>query len=210
MKSENFEKELPITHKQIIHVNAKDVKFGLIFNAISFGVLLIFIFVAHISLTLNKEKANLVAEKLWSEPFSFPCYLLILMLAIYVYVILHELTHGLFYKVSTGERLTFGISWSCAFCGVPKIFVYRKAALKAVCAPLAIFTVILIPLTVLFYFTNPVLYVLFMVVSGLHLGGCSGDFYVACLFIFKLRNPYTLMRDTGPEQFFYVPYEAAE
>ena len=188
-----------------MHINAKDVKFGLIFNAISIGVLVLFILITHITFSLNKEKTDYILEIFTVHPFSFAVYMIVFAAAIFGYVILHELTHGLFYKLLTRERLTFGMSWSCAFCGVPKIFVYRKAALIAVAAPLVIFTLILIPLTVTFYFLNPLIYALLMFIFGLHIGGCSGDLYLTLILLFKLKDPRTLIRDTGPEQFLYVP-----
>ena len=39
---------------------------------------------------------------------------------------------------------------------------------------------------------------------ALHLGGCIGDLYDAWLYLFRFRDPATLMQDTGPKQTFYV------
>ena len=96
------------------------------------------------------------------------------------------------------------MSWSCAFCGVPHIFTYRKTALIAVIAPFAVFTLLFIPILILLYFVSPLYYLVMAVVFGLHLGGCSGDLYVLYLLTKKFKDKNTLMRDTGPEQFFYV------
>jgi len=126
-----------------------------------------------------------------------------------VYLVLHELLHGLAYRALTGEKLTFGISWSCAFCGVPQIYTYRKTAIIAVIAPFAVFTVLLIPILVLLYFYSPLYYLIAAFIFGLHLGGCSGDLYALYLLAVKYRDRKTLMRDTGPEQFFYVYDEGA-
>ena len=64
---------------------------------------------------------------------------------------------------------------------------------------------LLIPVLVLLYFVNPLYYLLVACIFGTHLGGCSGDLYVLYLLTVKFKDPKTLMRDTGPEQFFYVP-----
>ena len=120
------------------------------------------------------------------------------------YIVMHELLHGIFYKLFTGEKLTFGASWSCFFCGVPKIYIYRRPAMIAAAAPLVFFTILLIPLTAWLYYVNYALYLLSAMILGLHLGGCAGDIYVILLFLFKFRGNKTLVRDTGPEQFFYV------
>ena len=79
----------------------------------------------------------------------------------------------------------------------------------AVVAPFAVFTLLFIPILILLYFVSPLYYMIMAVVFGLHLGGCGGDLYVSYLLISKFKNNNTLMRDTGPEQFFYV-YEDAE
>ena len=120
-------------------------------------------------------------------------------------MVLHELIHGAAYKKLTGEKLTFGMSWSCAFCGVPNIFTYKRCALISVLAPFVIFSLIFIPLTVALYFVDTHYYLLSALLLGLHLGGCCGDLYVSLLLLFKFKNKKLLMRDTGPEQFFYLP-----
>ena len=136
--------------------------------------------------------------------------MMVFIVAMLAYIVLHELVHGIAYKWLTGEKLTFGISWSCAFCGVPNIYVKRRVALIACAAPLLVFSVIMLPLTVLLYFVDPLYYLLSALVFGLHLGGCGGDIYIILLMLFRYRNPETLVRDTGPEQTIYVPIADSE
>ncbi len=205
MKEKNFEKELPEFYDKILHINAKNVKFGLIFNLISAFVLLLMGALAFLFVLTNEEKAEALKSDFLSRPLFTALCAFFFILAMVMYIVLHELVHGLFYKIMTGEKLTFGMSWSCAFCGVPNIYVYRKTALIASSAPLLIFTLIFLPLSIAFYFISPVIYIYLMILFGLHLGGCSGDFYVILLLLFKFKNPKTLVRDTGPEQFFHAP-----
>ena len=48
-------------------------------------------------------------------------------------------------------------------------------------------------------------------ILGMHLGGCSGDAYVTLLLWTKFKDKRTLIRDTGPVQYIYVPErESAE
>ena len=80
------------------------------------------------------------------DEINFGAYLLFtlgLLLSMFVYLVLHELVHGIVYKLMTREKLTFGISFSCAYCGVPDVFVTKKTALSALVAPFAVFTVAL-------------------------------------------------------------------
>jgi hypothetical protein len=65
-----------------------------------------------------------------------------------IYVILHELTHGLLYKILTKQKLTFGLTLSVAFCGVPHIYVNKKTALLSVLAPFVVYNIIFIPLLI--------------------------------------------------------------
>ena len=52
-KDKNFERELPSGYKQSLHINAKDAKFGIIFNLISLLVLAVVVAVAIFSLSFK-------------------------------------------------------------------------------------------------------------------------------------------------------------
>ena len=203
---QNFEKVLPHGYRQALYINAKNAKFGIILNLIALAVLVVVIALAVISLRVfGKEVPNFLEM----EPLQLLSTYVVFIALMSAYVVLHELVHGIAYKAQTGEKLTFGVSWSCAFCGVPHIYTYRKTALIAVVAPFAVFTLLFIPILILLYFVSPLYYMIMAVVFGLHLGGCSGDLYVLYLLTKKFKDKNTLMRDTGPEQFFYV-YEGAD
>lgn len=203
-KEQNFERALPEGYKQALYINAKQAKFGIIFNLIALAVLALVMLVAFLTLKANDSFPAIHFEL--EDPAFFIPYLIFLAVTI-GYIVLHELVHGAAYKALTGEKLTFGMSWSCAFCGVPHIFTYRKTAIIATVAPFAVFTLLFIPILVLFYFLSPLYYLLASLLFGFHLGGCSGDLYVLLLLTFKFKNKKTLIRDTGPEQFFFVPGE---
>lgn len=127
-----------------------------------------------------------------------PTELLAFCLGSLAYLVLHELTHGLVYKLLTGGKLRFGLSWSCAWCGVPDIYVTRKTALAALLAPLVVYSVIFLLLLEL---SADWLAVAWLLMFAVHIGGCVGDLYCAWL-LFRLRGD-VLMRDTGPKQSFY-------
>ena len=198
MKNKNFEAELPSGYRQVKYINAKNKKFGIIFNLIALAVLAVVMVIASIPFMLGEFVFELEIDNFFAVYFIF-------LLSMALYIVLHEIVHGIAYKALTGEKLTFGISWSCAYCGVPHVYTYRHTALISLVAPLITFTVILVPLTVWLYFVNHVYYLLSAFILGLHLGGCSGDIYCTILFLFKFKDKRTLMRDTGPEQFYYLP-----
>ena len=122
MKQKAFEYTLPSYYRQVYHLNAKSLKVGILFNVIALVVMLATLGLAAIPMLALKIPYTDVSS-VWI--ILFP---LLLIAAMMVYVVLHELVHGLAYKLSTGQRLSFGISWSCAFCGVPKIYTYRRVA----------------------------------------------------------------------------------
>ncbi|MBQ8409682.1 MAG: DUF3267 domain-containing protein [Clostridia bacterium] len=200
MKTQNFERELPSGYRQVKYINAKDAKLGIIFNLVALAVLAVVIAVAWLLLPDCGESC-LVVE----DPVETLVALVVFLVAMVGYVVLHELVHGIAYKSLTDEKLTFGMSWSCAYCGVPNIYTYRRTALISLVSPLIVFSAVFIALTVALYFVSPIYYLMSAFLLGLHLGGCSGDIYCTLLFLFKFKDKRTLMRDTGPEQFFYVP-----
>lgn len=125
------------------------------------------------------------------------------LVALLAYIVLHELVHGAAYKLLTGQKLTYGFTLSVAFCGVPEIYVYRKASLIAVLAPFVVFTVVFGAAILLVHGAWLRFYLIILL--GLHIGGCSGDLYNTWLYLTRFRDPRTLTRDTGPQQTFYIP-----
>lgn len=193
---------LPEGYKESYHLDARNKKTGLIFNGIAFLVL-----AAVLAVVLPATDWSFLQTVFDLEflPFMgvYFASILILISSLLAYLVLHELTHGIVYKTMTKKKLTFGMSWSCAFCGVPDAYVTRRTAIYALLAPFVVFTLIFLPLTVLFAFVFPPLYVLFGILLGMHLGGCCGDLFVFGLLVFRFKDKSVLIRDTGPEQWIY-------
>lgn len=195
-KENNYLKELPNGYEKIYSINAKNFKTGLILNVIG-AIIMLVIFVP---LLLLVDISSINSDNL----FQISIALLLSAVGLILYLVLHELVHGLVYKLTTGQKLTFGMSWSCAFCGVPDIFVTRKTAILALLAPFVFFSIVFIIVLVL-TFSSPIIFIALSFVFSLHVGGCVGDLFVFILFIFKLKDKRILMNDTGPEQTFYAP-----
>lgn len=196
-----FERELPEGYREVFHFNAKSIKVGIIFNLIALVVLIAVMAVGRwIYVAAGTPAPKISLDGIWHSVAMLGFVAVMLL-----YIVLHELVHGICYKRMTGEKLTFGISWSCAFCGVPNIYTYRKTSIIAASAPLILFTVLLVPVCAVLMFVHPYLYMLGLFLFGMHLGGCGGDFYFVWILLFKYKSPDALMRDTGPEQFIYLP-----
>lgn len=192
-----FERELPEGYRTVKTIDAKDKKVGIILNLIALIPLAISLVATYFA--MDKPEFIIEGENAGEYSLSLVVTLIILI----AYVILHELVHGAVYKFFTREKLTFGLTFTVAFCGVPQIYVYRKPALAAVLAPFVIFLPIF--LTLCFVLPTPIMKMSAAFMLGMHIGGCSGDLWVSGLLIFRLRDNATLINDTGPKQTFCVP-----
>lgn len=186
----HYETELPEGYEEVYTVDAKDKKTAIVMNIVATAVAMAFIVSA---LFIIRPFKNM-------DDFSLAAYL-VFIASMIGYIVLHELTHGAAYKLLTGRKLTFGMTLSVAYCGVPDIYVYRTAALISLLAPFVVFNVVFLGAALAF--TNPWWRTFAWMQFGLHFGGCAGDLYDTWLYLTRFRDPKTLMRDTGPKQTFY-------
>lgn len=193
----HYEAELPEGYVLSEHINANNKIFVLVMNIIAFAVTAAITALAFVLLGAQGREIGFDLTKLSLGMIVFAG-------AMFLYIVLHELTHGAAYKALTGQKLTFGLTLYVAFCGVPSIYVRRGASLVALTSPLILFTLVLGGLSALMWFIEPLYFILSALLFGLHLGGCSGDIYMTALLLFKYRDGDILIRDTGPEQFIYT------
>ena len=196
-RTRNFARELPEGYRLIKTVDAGDKRFGLLMNLAGTALSAV-AGVGGFFLKFGRDPGSSVS--VGGNVWVFEGMLLGLLLSIVAYLVLHELTHGLVYKILTGEKLTFGLKLTCAYCGVPDIYVTAKTALLSLLAPFTVFSVaFLVP----FFLLSGPLALGFLVLFALHFGGCVGDLYDTFLLLFRLKGKL-LMRDSGPQQNFYV------
>ena len=124
----------------------------------------------------------------------------IALIGFIIYIVLHELTHGIFYKIFTKQKLTFGVSLTYAYCGVPNIYVRKKEAIIACLSPLIIFSIIF--LTLIFILPPNYINLSIIILFSFHFGGCSGDIYLSLILLTKYDKD-TYIKDTGPTQYIY-------
>ena len=190
-RSRYFEETLPEGYVAAYTIDAADKRTGVVLNLAGFAVMAAVGVAAWFCLRPTG----------FFEQYSVGRNLLFIA-AILVYMVCHELLHGAAYKALTRRKLTFGLTLSVAFCGVPDVYVYRKTALLALLTPFAVcIPVFLLPAVLCTDVWNRFYAALLL---ALHLGGCIGDLYDAWLYLFRFRDPATLMQDTGPKQTFYV------
>ncbi|MCR4675736.1 MAG: DUF3267 domain-containing protein [Sphaerochaetaceae bacterium] len=192
---ENYFRTLPEGYREVKVVDAKDKKTATLFTVFS----LVFMFLAALPTVLS---CNYEEVRRSISPLDF-----LVFLASYVcYIVLHELTHGAAYKALTHQKLTFGFTFTVAFCGVPDIYTSRKTALIALAAPFLTYSAILIPLTVYLHGVSMKLFFACGILFALHFGGCVGDLYMMKLLLFKYKDARTLIKDTGPKQTIYMHF----
>lgn len=188
----SYESELPCDYYEIKVVDAGNTKFSVLMNVVA--VFTIAAIVATATILIKPAESFVESYNVLRN--------IILILAMLLYIILHELVHGIAYKLTTRHKLTFGLTLTVAYCGVPEIYVYRKTALISLLAPFLLFLPVFgMPIFLLENAWDKI-YAAFLL--GLHIGGCTGDLYDTYLYLFKFRSPDTLMRDTGPKQTFYI------
>lgn len=178
----DFSIDLLKNRKKLIMIN---------FLALASLLPVIMLYLAIIAFTSKTLEFTIIEISLWK--------MIVFILALIGYIFLHELTHAVFFKMATKEKVKFGFHGVMASASVPGIYFYKKPYLIAGLAPAVIFTVILgIPMI---FFNNLDLLLVFIVFAS-HFSGCVGDFYIA----YKLKKypQDTLIEDTGTGMKFYI------
>ena len=199
-KTKYYYNDLPEDYIEDYEIDAKSAKFTVIYGIIlnlllTIGTIALCIVIKKISFNDIKDYYNL-------KPHIILLSLFILMVSMVAYIVLHELTHGLFYKIFTREKLTFGLTLTVAFCGVPKLYNKKWPMIITSLAPFVVFSFVFgIPL---FFINDIIAYIGFSIMLGIHLGGCIGDLYGSIIMLFKYHGKNILVNDTGPKQTFYI------
>ena len=189
-----YEEILPEGYSEAFTVDANDKKQGMKFQVavfISIAVLINLLFFLYALPRLDQIAAGFTVIKCTAFVIAYP-----------LYVVLHELTHGLVYKLLTGKKLTFGFKPPSAYCGVPDVYTYRITSLLSLSAPLTVYSIIFVLLFFMIHdsFSKAMILLLFV----LHISGCAGDLYGIWLFLFRFKSPSTLRKDFGSRQVYYI------
>ena len=191
-----YEEELPDGYTEAFTVDANDKKSSLkirIASLITSVVLINVFFFSYVLPRINE----------FNDGFGFIVLKITgFVISYIIYIMLHELTHGLIYKIFTKKKLTFDFKPPAASCGVPDIYTYRITSLFSLFAPFTVFSILF---AVLFFVINdPLSKALIFLLFTFHISGCSGDLYGIGLFLFKFKDPAVLRKDTGPKQIYYT------
>lgn len=187
--------DLPAGYGEVVLYDTKSRRFRLLTGPVSFLISALL-------------AAGIVYAKCGFSFADFPLtlqprylfHIITLVLLVLVYTSLHELTHGAVYALITKERPIFGFYGSCAYCGVPGVYVKRWVALLSCGAPFLLFTPVFGVLLAVLPL-SPFWFVLLIGFAN-HFGGCFPDLW-GCIAMLRYDRSL-LMCDSGREQHFYV------
>jgi hypothetical protein len=195
-KLKNYYRELPEGFTQDYVIDAKKKSTGFLFSVAAIVIMILVLVVGYFIKFPQFPAVELYDLETIASLFLF-------VIAMLAYIVLHELTHGLVYKLITKQKLKFGLTFTVAYCGLKEGYVNKPTALTALLAPFVVhdiwMLVLLIVLPANFWAF------LLLVLFSYHVGGCAGDLYDTLLLIFKYHNKQVLMHDNGPKQTFYLP-----
>ena len=193
MKTKYYFDSLPSGYTECYTIDAKKKSTAILFNVLAFIIMIIIIIPIMVYAFSSDDYDGKITLTILPVMLS--------VLGMIIYVVLHELTHGLFYKIFTHEKLTFGLTMTVAYCGVPNLYVKKWPAFLTTLAPFLIWNLIFgLPL----FFVKGYQYILFFgLLFSMHVSGCIGDLIVGGLLLFKFRGSDYLINDTGPKQTFY-------
>lgn len=190
----NYERELPEGYEEVFKVDITNKRLAIIMNVAALVVSALLVVAAILIIRPADFFENVGLVKL-----------LVYWLALVVYIVLHELVHGIAYKLLTRQKLKFGLTLGAAYCGVPDIYVYRRASMIALLAPFAVFNIVFLAMA--FFMPNQWDRFFSAVLFAFHFGGCAGDLYMTYLFLTRFKDERTLTRDFGPTAVYYLPRE---
>lgn len=203
-----FEESLPQGYVEAKTIDAKNGKTAVAFTVGSLVLTLAVFVVVWLALFRGEPVADSLDRLVPDENWTSLVRIVVFFAAYLLYVVLHELVHGAVYKAFTKQKLTFGVTLTVAYCGIPNLYVYRTVALCALLAPFVVFVpVFLVPMFLLESYADVLICGALL---AFHVGGCIGDLYDAALYAFVFTDKTTLMRDTGPKQTFYVKNSVSE
>jgi len=121
----------------------------------------------------------------------------LLLAGVVLYMVLHELIHGVFMKAYSGKKPHYGFTGMYAYAGSDAYFK-RTQYLIIAFAPVVILGVVLTVLIAAFYETAFWYLYLIQIVN---LSGAAGDLYVG--FLIARSNRDIVVRDMGTDMTFY-------
>ena len=133
--------------------------------------------------------------------FLYVLRFLVLVLGSIVYIILHELTHGIVMKAFGAKKVKFGFTFIYAYAGSKDEYFKKWPYIVIALAPVTVFFVIFAIICPFIYDTPWFWVVYFWQVQNI--SGAMGDIIVSLLFLKKPKNAY--IKDEGTNMKVFAP-----
>ena len=187
MSTPNCTRELPEGYREILSIDLqKDQKTALLVNGLT---LIPTVILAVIGL------AAAPIRSLFDMSRGFGPYFLrfgILLAGLFLYIVLHELTHAAVMKAYGAKKLRFGYTGLYAYAGSEEDFFAKRSYRQIALAPLVVWTVVFCVLA--FLVPQDWFWVIWFW-QIMNVSGAAGDVYVT---VKLLRQPQDiLVKDTG-------------
>lgn len=185
--------ELPAGYEKVYEINLKVKKDLLVVTLLSFAIAVIVAVVGLLWHPFDSWLYYIINGENWERIVM----IVIILAGMPIYLILHELTHGICFKLYSGRKPKYGLSLMYAY--AKSDYYYNKRDYTVIgLAPVVIFFVVFLVLNLVldvrwFY---PV-----YILQLMNLSGAAGDLYVSTILIKQKRS--VLIYDTGDGMTFW-------
>ncbi len=131
-------------------------------------------------------------------PFSISSIIFI-VIGLFIFIIVHELIHGLFIKIFSGKKANYKFSFFYASAGASDRYFDKTSYIIIALSPVIIITTFLM---ILINLTPSSLYNGILLVLALNISGAIGDFYISAIVLTQDND--ILIRDNGESMHFYT------
>lgn len=179
--------ELPRKYQKILSFDLQnDSKLALLVNGIAIGIALVMLAV------------GFFLKRGFSLFTSLPS-LAAFLACVVVYMVLHELVHGLCMKLFGAKKVRFGFTGLYAFAGSSEYF-QKGAYITVALAPLVVWGVVLLALNIA---AGPEFFWFVYLLQLVNVSGAAGDLYVSLRFWRMPKD--VLVQDTGVSMTVFAP-----
>lgn len=177
---------LPDGYSQIFRLDLqKDKKTALIVNALAFVLMIAVCVIGHLIVPIG------TLFDMEQGTVQYLARLLVICVGLIVYMILHELVHGITMKYMGTKKVKYGFTGLYAYAGSDDYY-YRRPYIVIALAPVVVWGALLL---VVNCFVSGAWFWVVFIIQATNISGAAGDLYVVWRFC-KMPEDI-LVRDTG-------------
>ena len=181
--------ELPSEYREIKKMDLqKNTKLAVFVNVLALVIAAVVFWIGLLLKPTTLDSEN---------PFKTLMSTVVVFVLVIVYMVLHELVHGIFFKKYSGEKAKYGVTGLYAF--AKSDAYYNKKEVNIIeLSPIVILGVILVVLNVIFSTT---LFWYVFIIQIINISSAVGDLYFAC--VLRKMPDDILIKDDGVSMTIY-------